>query len=200
MNDNTGLNLPYWFSGGEVSKLANAAGRWFAKLQEWAFWPARQMDARTCSPAVLDLLAYQRGIDRFPGEPLELYRLRVHYAYANAVDAGEVSGFARIMNRLGVGYMEQEERMPGVDWDIIDLCLSDSQLSRNQALLKVLLQDYGRTCRRYRWSILSPQPVAVRAHGFGCTYTMDKAVAPPLFVGPRAHGLGNDYNTDTASI
>lgn len=193
------ITLPFWMAGAEVTKLANAAKQWFELVLGWAIWPAQQMDARTCSELVLDLLAWGRDISRFSSEPLWLYRLRVHYAYINAKDAGSKAGFARILIRLGVGYVEQDERMPGVDWDIIDIRLSDSQLSENQELLTRLIEKYGRTCRRYRWSIIVPAVLEVRTHGFGCDYATEYAAVPPLTFGPRVHDFGCSSTTEIAT-
>lgn len=143
------LSLPFWLDGPELAKLKTAAQTWWTKVEGWLHWPLLQMDAETCHLVVLDLLAWQRDITRFKGEPENLYRLRVKYAFVNAVDAGSTAGLKRILMRLGVGYIEIEERMPDRDWDVVLLRLSDSQLSQNPELLRVLVQQYGRTCRRY---------------------------------------------------
>lgn len=162
--------LPFWFSDAEVSKLAAAAGNWFAKLREWAMWPAMQADPETCGEAVLRLIAWQRDIDRFDGEPLALFRKRVKHARVNAVDAGSAAGFRRIFMRLGIGWVELDERMDGRDWDVVAIRLSDSQLAENQKLLDVLIQHYGRTCRRYEWTVITPVTLGTRAHEFGADY------------------------------
>ena len=143
------LSLPFWLDGIELTKLKSAAQSWWTKVEDWVRWPLLQLDAETCHLSVLDLLAWQRDIQRFHGEPERLYRLRVKYAFINAVDAGSTAGLKRILVRLGVGYIEIEERMPDRDWDVVLLRLSDSQLSQNPELLRVLVQQYGRTCRRY---------------------------------------------------
>lgn len=114
------------------------------------------MDAETCHVSVLDLLAWQRDIQRFHGEPEKLYRLRVKFAFINAVDAGSTAGMVRIFERLGVGYVEIQERLDGLDWDVVLLHLSDKQLSDNPVLLRVLMQQYGRTCRRYDFVTITP--------------------------------------------
>ncbi len=158
--------LPIWMNKGEVAKLATAAYSWFCKIRDWALWPVQQLDPETCGEKVLDLIAWQRDIDRFEGEPLNIYRLRVKYAYANARDAGSVSGFKRIFQRLGIGYVEIEERIPGQDWDVVAIRLSDNQLSDNEALLTKLIQHYGRTCRRYGWKIIETLPVEVQVAEF----------------------------------
>jgi hypothetical protein len=166
------ISLPMWFDGSEAGKLKAAALAWFAQLGEWARWPLGQLDPETCSPGILDLIAWQRDIDRFDGEPLTLFRLRVKYAYANARDAGSAAGFKRIFQRLGIGYVELEERMPERDWDIVAIRLSDNQLAGNQDLLDVLIQKYGRTCRRYEWTGFSGVVVAIHSHEFNNDYQM----------------------------
>jgi hypothetical protein len=143
------LELPFWLDAGELAKLKASAQAWWESVEGWLQWPLLQLDPETCHLTVLDLMAWQRDITRFSGEPESLYRLRVKYAFVNAVDAGSTAGLKRILVRLGVGYIEIEERMPDRDWDVILLRLSDSQLSQNPELLRIIVQQYGRTCRRY---------------------------------------------------
>ncbi|PPS26396.1 phage tail protein [Pseudomonas amygdali pv. morsprunorum] len=150
------LSLPFWLNGTELAKLRAAAQGWWERVEGWLRWPLMQMDADTCHLVVLDLLAWQRDITRFKGEPESLYRLRVKYAFINAVDAGSTAGMKRILIRLGVGYVEIEERMPDRDWDVVLLRFTDSQLANNPELLRVLIQQYGRTCRRYYFVTLTP--------------------------------------------
>ena len=150
------LDLKFWLAGTELTKLKDAAQGWWEKVEDWLRWPLLQMDADTCHLTVLDLLAWQRDITRFKGEPEALYRLRVKHAFINSVDAGSTAGMKRILQRLGVGYVEIEERMPDRDWDVVLLRFSDSQLSQNPELLRVLIQQYGRTCRRYDFVTLTP--------------------------------------------
>lgn len=155
------LELKFWLAGTELTKLKQAAQAWWEKVEDWLRWPLLQMDADTCHLVVLDLLAWQRDITRFKGEPEGLYRLRVKHAFINAVDAGSTAGMKRILERLGVGYVEIEERQPDRDWDVVLLRFSDSQLSQNPDLLRVLIQQYGRTCRRYDFSTITPLPMSV---------------------------------------
>jgi hypothetical protein len=135
-------------------------------VTEWLRWPLQQMDAQTCHLTVLDLLAWQRDITRFKDEPESLYRLRVKFAFVNAVDAGSTAGLKRILQRLGVGHIEIDERMPDRDWDVVLLRLSDSQLSENPELLRVLVQQYGRTCRRYDFVSITPVSLRIGAVHF----------------------------------
>ncbi|NCE86907.1 phage tail protein [Pseudomonas sp. Q1] len=160
------LNLPFWLDGPQLAKLKAAAQSWWEKVEGWLQWPLLQMDADTCHLTVLDLLAWQRDISRFKDEPESLYRLRVKFAFINAVDAGSTAGLKRILQRLGVGYVEIDERMPDRDWDVVMLRLSDSQLSQNPELLRVLIQQYGRTCRRYDFVTLTPVSLRLFAADF----------------------------------
>lgn len=155
------LKLPFWLDGTQLTKLTAAAQSWWEKVEGWLRWPLLQMDPDTCHLTVLDLLAWQRDITRFKDEPEALYRLRVKYAFINAVDAGSIAGMKRILQRLGVGYVEIEERLPSRDWDVVLLQLSDSQLSLNPELLRVLIQQYGRTCRRYDFLTITPVKLRV---------------------------------------
>ena len=160
------LNLPFWLDGQQLTKLKAASQKWWETVEGWLQWPLLQMDADTCHLTVLDLLAWQRDISRFKDEPESLYRLRVKFAFINAVDAGSTAGLKRILQRLGVGYVEIDERMPGRDWDVVLLRLSDSQLSQNPELLRVLIQQYGRTCRRYDFVTITPVSLRIVAVDF----------------------------------
>jgi len=160
------LSLRFWLGGVELEKLTAAAQSWWEKVEGWLRWPLLQLDADNCHLVVLDLLAWQRDITRFKDEPEALYRLRVKYAFINAVDAGSTAGMKRILQRLGVGYVEIEERMPDRDWDVVLLRFSDSQLSKNPELLRVLIQQYGRTCRRYDFMTLTPVTLRVAVVDF----------------------------------
>lgn len=160
------LSLPFWLDGPELAKLKAAAQAWWGKAENWLNWPLLQMDAENCHLSVLDLLAWQRDIQRFHGEPETLYRLRVKHAFINAVDAGSTAGMVRIFERLGVGYVEIQERQEGLDWDIVLLLFSDTQLSQNPELLRVLMQQYGRTCRRYDFVTITPVSMHIAVADF----------------------------------
>ena len=160
------LKLPFWLDGKELNRLKTASQSWWNKVEGWLQWPLLQMDAETCHLTVLDLLAWQRDISRFKDEPESLYRLRVKFAFINAVDAGSTAGLKRILQRLGVGYVEIDERLPDRDWDVVLLRLSDSQLSQNPELMRVLIQQYGRTCRRSDFVTITPVSLRIVAVDF----------------------------------
>lgn len=160
------LKLPWWMSGSELSKVKTAAQKFFDDLLSVARWPLDQLDARQASEGIVRLIAWQRGIDRFNNEGLEMFRLRVFHAYVNARDAGSVMGFEQIFQRLELGYLEQEERLPDKDWDVIVLNVSDSATAQNPEFMNWLIQTYGRTCRRYEWNVITMLSIATKPATF----------------------------------
>lgn len=157
------LALPSWMNRGELDKLLAASKKFWAGIAEWVTWPLQQFDPLTCAEPLLNLLAYDRDIARFNGEPLALFRKRVAYAFINAQDAGSVSGFIAIFARLGIGYVELLERQPDIDWDVIIVRVSDSQISDNADLLLQIIRQYGRTCRRYQFEVITTTGMRIRA-------------------------------------
>ena len=158
-----GLTLPFWMSEGEPGKLLRAARKFWSQVYGWITWPVSQFDPLTCSEALLNLLAYDRDVTRFNNEPLALFRRRVAYAFINARDAGSVAGFISIFERLGIGYVELLERQPGIDWDVITVRVTDGQLADNPELMLQIIRQYGRTCRRYQFEVMTTQKFIIRA-------------------------------------
>lgn len=204
------LPLPevsFWMNGPNAQALCHAAQRWFQKLGDAAIWPVRQCDPMTSSLPVLDLLAWQRGIARFAGEPERLYRLRVAYAYANGRDAGQTTGWQRILERLellGPGELTLAERMPDQDWDIVGIELSDQRLSELQEVLfRVMIPDYGRTCRRYTPVTRYSLDIAFGAGVFDDDQTTFEAALPLRFganIAAAPEIFDNDYSTVEATL
>lgn len=171
------ITLPSWMNRGEPVTLLRAARKFWEKVWGWVNWPLNQFDPLTCSESLLGLLAWQRDISRFNGESLALYRRRVAYAFINARDAGSVEGFIAIFKRLGIGYVELEERQPGIDWDVISVRVTDSQVSENPELLMLIIRQYGRTCRRYRFEVMTANNIAMSAGWYGGEYIVYTASA-----------------------
>ncbi|WP_245209499.1 phage tail protein [Serratia fonticola] len=184
------INLPVWMNKGEPLTLAHASKVWWERVYTWLTFPLAQIDVDTCDEQLLTLLAYQRDIDRFPGESLALFRLRVKYAFVNAKDAGSKAGFARIFERLEIGQIQQLERQLWLDWDVILLRINDEQLSRNNALMMNLVRQYGRTCRRYFFDVLTQQSLSVRAGRFDLDAGYHDALYVPTFEIVRFHVNG----------
>lgn len=151
------LALPFWMNDGEPKILLAVARRFWALVYGWITWPINQFDPLTCNESLLNLLAWDRDIARFNGEPLTMFRKRVAYAFINAQDAGSVAGFIAIFARLGIGEVRILERQPGIDWDVIILRMTDSQIAENSQLLMQIIRQYGRTCRRYQFEVLTSE-------------------------------------------
>lgn len=160
------LKLPWWMAGPELSKVKTAAQDFFDDLLAVARWPLEQLDARQASEGIVRLIAWQRGIDRFNNERLEMFRLRVFHAYANAKDAGSKIGFERIFQRLELGPLQQKEREPDNDWDVIVLIVRDSVTAQNPEFMNWLIQTYGRTCRRYEWNVITVLTISAKSATF----------------------------------
>lgn len=169
------IELPFWFDGAEITALKDAVVLWWDQVETWLKWPATQVNVMTCVVPILYLIAFQRDIQRFKDEPLNLFRKRVKFALINAQDAGSKAGFIAIFERLGIGYVEIEERVDPVDWDVILLYVSDSQLVDNVDLFTQIIRQYGRTCRRYQLTILSTLTVTMPAFAVGHGYSYDVA-------------------------
>lgn len=169
------LKLPFWEALGTSIPLVKAAQKYWEQIETSLRWLLTQTDPETCTENILKMIAWQRDITRFDGEPLWLFRRRVKYAFINVVDAGSVAGFKRIFERLGIGYIEVNERVEGRDWDVIVLNLSDNQLSQNAELLRVLIEQYGRTCRRYEFQVITSVVVDIATIDFNNTWAIDRA-------------------------
>lgn len=164
------ITLPFWLNKGEIAKIAHLFEQWWQWAMIFVQFPFQTQDEERCNEAILNLIAYQRDVIRFDGEPLELFRKRVKYAYLNAKDAGSTAGFQRIFQRLGIGYVEQEERFDPINWDVIKLRVSDNQISRNPELLNLIIRQYGRTCRRYTFEVIINQPITLKCGEFNNEY------------------------------
>lgn len=164
------LTLPSWMNKGEPVKLASACRLFWLSMLQWVWWPLDQLDPMTCNEKLLDLIAFQWDIDRLTDEPLDLYRKRVNYAFINAQDAGEVAGFIAIFDRLGIGEVTLDERMPGIDWDVIGVNVTDNQITNNTELLTEIIRHYGRTCRRYVFKVTTKDKVTINAGQIGGDY------------------------------
>jgi len=198
------IKLPFWLGGEFFYGLRKASVAYWDRIETWITWPLTQFDALTCSEGILYLLAYQRDIQRFTDEPLDLFRKRVALAYVNARDAGSKAGFEAIFARLGVGYLETDERVDPVDWDVVLLRLSDSQIAQNPDLLQRIIQKYGRTCRRYQLQVITPITLGVEARSLGHQY--DYAVAREVEaiwladVGADNRATGHSWSVDVATL
>lgn len=159
MTEKTG-KLPIWMDGSRATALKRTAERWWEQVFAWLQAPHELGDAMTAPLALVDLLAYQRNVDRQPNETEHLYRLRVHHALINARDAGTRAGMQRIFERLEMPVYGLAERLAGYDWDMIKLEATLADYIRAADALHLVLQAYRRTCRRWLLEIQSPAVTA----------------------------------------
>ena len=169
------IKLPVWLYQGSVIRIANLLNRWWKQVETWLMLPIQQLDPDTCTFGMLNLIAAGRGVEPIPNEPEALFRSRVKYAFVNAKDAGNVAGLQRIFERLGIGSVDIFERTPDRDWDVIVLELTDAQISLNQELLRLLIRQYGRTCRRYELNVIDSAELLIDANEFDHRWFYDDA-------------------------
>lgn len=165
--------IPWWQDGETIPEekqepyfLTQGVIAFFNRVYQWMLFPIQQFDALTCSESILKLMAWDRDINRFEEEPLTLFRKRVKYAFVNARDAGSVAGFKRIFERLGVGIVAFIEREDPQQWDVCTIELTDSDISQNTKLIQTLIEQYGRTCRRYRFQVTFQTTVSISGGEF----------------------------------
>ncbi len=194
------MTLPWWMSGEELTKLKNAAIEWFILVVSWAKWPLGQLDPITCDIGILELIAWQRDITRYPGEPLQLYRKRVAFAFVNARDAGSHEGFIKICERLEIGHIVTQERQPDWPWDYVNIYLEDEQMADNPELLKTIIRQYGRTCRRYNFILETPVVAYMRCGEVTHNECTIAAALPNPGIKSQAHEVSLNSTTIVASL
>lgn len=165
--------LKKWLGGATPQNLSAILTAFYSEVSRWLAYPLTQKDPLTCSYLALTLLAEERGVKPIQGETEELFRKRVHFSFVNAKDAGSVAGLKRILVRLGFGEVEINERQPGYDWDEIIVQMPDSSLSGNQELLARVVQQYGRTCRRYRITNIQNNTIGRSAYALSYSHTIN---------------------------
>jgi len=172
MSELDNIKLPTWLSGVDAKALANVAQTYWQTVESYLLWWLDQLDEENAALPILDLLAWERGINRLDGESIELYSLRIKHAVANSEDAGNGIGMERIFKRLGFGYIKINERVPTYDWDMVEVAMMEDEFNGKQDLVEELIKQYGRTCRRYFLSVLS----VINAYVVGGLVEFDKEV------------------------
>lgn len=147
--------LPIWLTEKNATALAKVAQSYWQEIESYLFWWLEQQHSENAQTAILDLLAWERGINRLPDEALALYGLRVKHAFANATDAGSNVGMEQIFKRLGFGFIQVNERVPGFDWDMVEIAMLEDEFSGKEQLVNEVIKQYGRTCRRYFLSAMA---------------------------------------------
>lgn len=143
------LKLPVWMSGKNTQALKRVAIAWWQQVEMWLKTPLDLGNALDAPIAIVDLLAYQRNVNRYRNEPEWLYRLRTHFAFLNAKDAGTGAGMKRIFERLEMPVFGIDERIEGYDWDMLRLRAGVDTYTKHRTALDIVLTEYRRTCRRW---------------------------------------------------
>lgn len=156
-----------WFVRGALpQQLVLIVSAWFDQVKEWLEFPFVQNDPLTCDRFILEKLAWQRRIKQLKSEPEELFRKRVAFAYVNERDAGSAIGLKRILERLGLGFVTISERVESRPWDVIVLTVDGQYFSDNSELLTEIVALYGRTCRRYEFTVTSKTKAFIKVAAF----------------------------------
>ncbi|ALP41619.1 phage tail protein [Aeromonas schubertii] len=175
---------PWWEDGttltegvAEPAMLATGIMGFWQRIRRAILLPLYATDALRCDEAMLDLLAWERDITRFAGEPLDVYRRRVHFAFVNAQDAGQAAGFVRIFERFGITLRQQMERIEGMDWDLVLVLLDEHTPQLQERLATALITHYRRTCRRYSVGVTASTNQQAGATHFAAGFHTQTATA-----------------------
>ena len=142
-------NRRRFLRGPKLQKIANACRAFWSRVESWLQTVLEQKNIEKCHPLMLEIHGWGRRVGHFPAEPLDMYRLRVLYAYRNAADAGSRKGLEEILRRLGIKRFSIAEREEGKHPDICSIRLQEGESTANTELLIRIVQEYGLTCRRY---------------------------------------------------
>ncbi|XEV16395.1 phage tail protein [Vibrio alginolyticus] len=171
------INLRYWMGRGELAKFARAMRNYWEHVRAAFEMPLQQHDPLTAPMALVNILAWQREVERLGEEPEALFRIRVAHAYGFARDAGTIAGWEEMFAKLGYPHITQDERLANVDWDVISLKIKDGDLTNVPKLLDTVIRQYGRTCRRYQYTSYVEMPLAARSKNIEAQYSMSHVKA-----------------------
>ncbi|MCK8064648.1 phage tail protein [Vibrio sp. 1CM7H] len=171
------INLRYWMGRGELAKFARAMRNYWEHVRAAFEMPLQQHDPLIAPMALVNILAWQREVERLGQEPEALFRIRVAHAYGFARDAGTIAGWEEMFAKLGYPHITQDERLANVDWDVISLKIKDGDLTNVPKLLDTVIRQYGRTCRRYQYTSYVEMPLAARSKNIEAQYSMSHVKA-----------------------
>lgn len=190
------INLRYWMGRGEIAKFARAMRNYWGHVKAAFEMPLQQHDPLTAPMALVSILAWQRGVEKLGQEPESLFRIRVAHAYGFSRDAGSVSGWEDMFEKLGYPHIVQDERLTNVDWDVISLKIRDGDLSDIPDLLDTVVRQYGRTCRRYQYTTYIDMPLQARPQNFDAEVEVNEVVTSlDVALMPRPQNFDADIAT-----
>lgn len=171
--------MPYWLArpASELDKLRKGAVRFWQRFVDMLAFPAKQLDPMTAELEFVHLLAWERDIEQIPSETELMYRTRVKYALPFAKGAGSKSGWLDMFKKLGMTWVNIDERISQTDWDVVDLQLLDSDFGNRQKLIDYICRQYGRTTRRYQLTTISKMPLIAPLKSFDHQHTVNTATA-----------------------
>jgi hypothetical protein len=193
------INLRYWMGRGELAKFARAMRNYWEHVKAAFEMPLQQHDPLTAPIALVNILAWQRGVEKLGQEPEDLFRIRVAHAYGFSLDAGSVSGWEEMFEKIGYPHIAQDERLANIDWDVISLKIRDGDLTNVPKLLDTVIRQYGRTCRRYQYTSYVEMPLAARIKSIDAQYTTSR-VKTRINVGMLPNVLNIDCEYYQASV
>ncbi|SGY86600.1 hypothetical protein [Moritella viscosa] len=169
-----------WLNKGHAEQLMKAAQQYWNNTKDWVMWAVAQKNEQQSAEPFLGLLAWERLTERLANEPTEFFRKRVQHALVNTIDAGEIATIEAIFNRLGIDVIKVTERIENRDWDIIALDFSSHAVSQYGELMPELIQLYGRTCRRYEFTVHSFADCGLAPSWIDVQYHVQKVPLMPL--------------------
>lgn len=150
--------LPLWMKKvkeGEIYKIGKVIELLINDLSGWYQEAAIQLNIDTCHDEIVDLYAWESHLYQVRGESKDLFRLRVKNAFLTAQESGYKHGLEKILTEHGVSNFTVQERVPGEDWDKIYIEFDNEELLNVPSeVLDQILQEWGRTCRRYITSFI----------------------------------------------
>lgn len=169
--------MHYWLAkpGSELQKLRRAAVRFWQRVSDAFSWATLQIDPMTAQLPLVDLLAWERNVERIVSETEWQYRTRVKYALPFAKGAGQTAGWLDMFDKLGMGHITINERVENIDFDVVILQLLDSDVGTNQDIINYICRRYGRTTRRYQYSTITLQTANCSTVTFDCHSSFDIA-------------------------
>lgn len=172
------IRFKWWMGRGELTKFARALQHYWGHVEAALKMPLQQHDPLTAPIGLVELMAWQRDVSRLGQEPEALFRIRVAHAYSFSRDGGSIAGWEDMFAKLGYPHITQDERLSHVDWDVISLKIQDGDLTEVPQLLDTVIQQYGRTCRRYQYTTYIDLPLQARPQTFEAEYDMATVTQP----------------------
>lgn len=164
------FKLKHWMGKGEILKLAKALLGYWDRIKAVLEWPLQQLDPMVAPIEFVDLIAWQRDIERLPEEPEHIYRIRVSFAYSFASGGGSDVGWEDMFDKLGYPHITIDERLSYYPWDVVSVKVNDGDINDVPGLMDAIVRQYGRTCRRYSFDVTMKATMHIGVAEFSHTH------------------------------